>query len=142
MPANMPNRCGQRATSRSIRFTPAKHQPGTSVRSETPPDSMYRNGIAGPAVEIAAIRHAGNRRSNCARSRSNTIHGSAPLAPLSGPSPAMRQSAAPRLEGLVVQPLVDERRPAADPGLDHRDHAARPDHPLRLAEEAPTASGT
>src|SRR5262249_23969517 len=57
-------------------------KPGIRFRSDTPPDTRYRNGRNG---SIFSTRNSGNFISNCARSLSRTIQGSAPFAPDNGP---------------------------------------------------------
>src|SRR5215831_6057086 len=58
---------------------------GTRHLNDTPPDKRYRSGMSG-TIEVTC--HSGNSRSNRWRSRSNTIHGSAPFAEDNGPSAA------------------------------------------------------
>ena len=82
MQANNPSqRFAGDVTTSTARHTGAV-QPGTKLRSETPPLSGYRRNGAGCRI---SIRNSGNSSVNCRRSRWNRIHGSAPLAPESGP---------------------------------------------------------
>jgi hypothetical protein len=65
--------------------------PGIRLRMPTPPEIKYRKGKKGL---MRSIENSGNSDSNRARSRTNTIQGSAPFAPESGPLAGNDQSCA------------------------------------------------
>src|SRR5262252_8878970 len=87
--ANIATRLMTGVAARSTARQNPNAAPGMKLRIDNPPERRYRSGISGRTL---STRHSGNSASNLSRSRSNTIQGSAPLAPDRGPSPWNSQS--------------------------------------------------